>query len=516
LAALKGSEAVPYQAKSEKIYMLMQRGDSVIAPNKHPNLRMWDGMVSYLDPQEWRTPVVFSDFWHGEVCIVELPRVWKPVLMEATKSYESLILNQYGYPITGDTSKRARGYIEPSSFALLAQAQVPDFLTRYYKHKTYMPVINGDAFNQSILLDTKTVDFTKRLLRADVGQITTGSFTVGPGGGDDYPRYGGVGAAWTALGNLTGDLDFTTTGAITENASAAGTENLNGFTLSHDSDNHHNGDPTGGHIISYNFDNHGFRPEFEGAGTYRMSHQYFFRQFNNTIAYSFHLFINVAVAYNGYVNDILFDGNDKTTRGLTVADNTPRVYTWNCVGWDCSLSAFVNNPAKGTNRTENNVAHSCSGVGFDAFNTISTWRNNLGIDNGTDFANKGAATGRYNFSTDGTAAGGWGAELGNQNNVVAANCVLGVNPAVANYMDILGGGTCDGAGEANDIGDRTVCIRNRAVPGPNGTSVGAAEVAVTPTPPTPTPTPVVVGRLGGASPHRQQYWRRMMSHKLTP
>jgi hypothetical protein len=268
LVAFKGFN-VPYEARADKIYMLLQRGDSVIAPNKHPNLRLWDGMVGYLDPREWQSKVVFSDYWLGEVCVVELPRSRKPMLIEANKSYESAILGPNGFPVTSDVTRRTRGYVDVQSLSPFVSTQIPDLMTRYYKHKTFMPVIDGGALPQSLLLDTKGVDFTKRPLRADVGQITIGNFTIGPVGAD-YIRYGGVGGAWTALGNLTGNLTFTLIGNILDNQGALAVINLGGFTLDNTSSNPHGGDPTAGWLITITAPATFFDMRQEGPGTFNM------------------------------------------------------------------------------------------------------------------------------------------------------------------------------------------------------------------------------------------------------
>jgi hypothetical protein len=467
---------VSYQAKTDKIYMILQRGDSVLAQGKHPNLRLWDGMVGYLDPQEWDSGVTFSDHWLGETCVVELPRTWKTLLLDATKPYTS-ILGNIDSPVINDTTRRTRGYVDIAALAPMIPG-ISDFSTKYYQRKAKLSVIDGSALPQSILLDTKGVDFTKRPLRADVGVITSGSYTVGPGGGDDYPRFGGVGGAWAALGGLTGSLGFTNTGAIIENAAAIGTVNLNGFLLDNTSDTPHNGDPTGGHLISVNFDNHCFRPEFQGPGTFRMHDLSIRRTANTTANYSQIIVLNVVTAYDGYFYDLLLDGNGKLSRGITLADSTPLAYVYNNVIWDMNLSGIATNPGNGNNVYENNTVYSCAGNGYDPFaGGAGTWDSNAGYDNGNDFANTAAATGRNNLDTDGTAAdGNWNVGANNQINKTAANNVRSTDDTSSLFLKVKTGDVAHNGGAAVGIGENTTGIRGNARPTGAVYSIGADQI----------------------------------------
>jgi hypothetical protein len=443
-------------------------------------------MVGYLDPKEWSGPVTFSNHWLGETCVIEMPRTAKPLLLEATKPYESAILGPHGFPVVGDATKRTRGYVDVKSLAPFLTPQVPDFLTRYYAHKSMIPVIDGGQLNLSLIQDTKDVDFTTRPLRADVGQITAGNFTVGPAGGDDYPIFGGVGGSWAACGNLTGAMTHTNTGAIVENAQALIAITLNNFVFDNTSNNPHNGDPTGGHLITITAAANTFSVRVDGPGTFNIRNLRTVRTAANNVDIEI---TNNAVQSNINLHDLMMDHGGFSVMCIAVIDNTPIVYVWNCVFWNAGapagrgLDSIAGNAA---NIYENNDSYSCW-VGYDVGGQPGTWRNNAAWNNALDFAVMGAATGRFNLSSDATATGGWLAEAGNIINTPALNCVQSVNPALAIFMDILVGGAFVGAGEANGIAARTVCIRNRAVPGPTGTSIGAAE-EITPIPPTPTPT----------------------------
>jgi hypothetical protein len=190
------------------------------------------------------------------------------------------------------------------------------------------------------------------------------------------------------------------------------------------------------------------------------------------------------------VHDLLLDGNVGLANVCVYLNTNPITgEVFNGVNWDQQAGGILLNATSGPMTVENWAAYaSRATVGFNLINTAVVARNCTAYDNNTnDFVNIGAATGRYCRSSDATAADvNWAAALGNTINAVVLNDVQGVNDAVANFFDILAGGPLDGAGEVNAIAARAVCIRNRAVPGPNGTSVGPAEI-VTPEP-TPTPT----------------------------
>jgi hypothetical protein len=187
---------------------------------------------------------------------------------------------------------------------------------------------------------------------------------------------------------------------------------------------------------------------------------------------------------------------------------------WNCVIWGFGTSGFIVFGVDLANDNYENIDIYDSTVGLIGSNQIFTVANMACFDNGVDFQTIGGATGTNCLSVDATAANpNWAVGVGNLINQVTANCVQGVNPAVANFMDILAGGTLDGAGVANVLA-RPTCIRNRAVPGPNGTSIGAAEIP----PVAPTPTPVTVAEaerlLGAMNANTRQYWNRMDGHMM--
>jgi hypothetical protein len=472
-----------HEAKTDKIYMLLQRGDTVLAPGKHPNLRIWDGMVGYLDPYEWQSKVIFSDYWLGETCVIELPRVWKQVLLEAVKPYESAILGANGLPIIGDATKRARGYVDITSIAPAFWNQVPDFLTKYYKHKGLLPVIDGSALPLSVLLDTKGVDFTKRALRDDVGQITAGTHTVGPGAAD-YPTWGGVGGARAAYGNLTDDMNIVQVGNVVNAAVAVGLITFNGFTLTEESDNPHYGDPTAGWACTYPNNVHGFDTQFEGAGN--LIFRNLFPSYANVQAAADRYLFNlnaVVVAFTAHIYNNLMNQNGNRGGCFLGIDNTPIIYVFNNGFYNASNGAggvgMGGNSANGNSIYANNFSWNNQynySFGFQAFMA----RNNTAFDNAgvVDYFRHNNMTGRHNVSTDASAADvNWGAGLNNIANEPALNCVQSVNPGLATFMDILLGGTLDGSGEANNVLlGRTRCLRDRPVPGPGGTSRGPAEI----------------------------------------
>lgn len=492
------------------VYARVQRGDSVLAPGKEKNLRLYSGMMDYIDPQMWpKQEVVLSDYNMGEACTIKLPRSFKPDLVASALGYKEANMSKY---------RTRRRYFDIDALASKLNPQCPDFKTKFLSHKTKLPVLDGTkAIPKSMLKDTWDVPFSSRAPILDVGQITAGNFTVGPVGAD-YPVWGGVGGARGNYGNLTGDLTLTQIGAVVNVVVAQGVITFGGFTLTEQSNNPHYGDPTAGWACTFPNNIDGFDTQFEGPGNHIMRNLFpSYVNAQGAVNVSLHTINTIVAAFTGHYYNSLYDMNANRGGCVSLLDNTPIIYFFNEVYYNASNAA--NGYGWGTfPANANTIIANCGAwnndENFRINNQAITLRNNVALEHagGGDFVTIGAATGRYNVSSDATAADvNWGAALGNIINEVAANCVLGVNPAIANFMDILPGGTLDGAGEANNAAlGRTLCLRNRAVPGPNGTSIGPAEVAATPTPPTPG------GRQGGASPHRQQYWRRMMANKLSP
>ena len=483
--------------------MLVKRGDSIIADSKYVTSKYFDGMISYLDPKDWEKPPTLSDYYFGEVAVFELPRDWKPLLIESTSVLGDLTS-------IGAAYRSAKGFIDPKQIAPLVDKAYPKFLEDYYTHKYQMKIVDGTMLSPLIIKDSSLIDPSRAVI-PDIGQITAGNYTIGPAAGDDYPTASGAGGAYAALGNLTGNLTFTQTGNIVEAVALATMSiNLGGFVLTHTSDNPHYGDPTAGWLITFNNNSHGYYITPDGPGTVNMLNLRTFRQIATGANVRDIIMAAINLGFTFNCHDLLMDGNNFSKWILGLEDADAIVNCWNVNAWD-SLGFNIRVGAWNANGfLENCNSYSGSDIGIGLSGAAVSVNNCASFDNtGTDFNAIAAATGNNNLSTDATAAdGNWAVGAGNLINQVTAACVQGVNPAVANFMDILDPGTLVSAGVANGIAARTTCIRNRAVPnGVAATSIGSAEIP-TPEPPTPTPS----GRSGGKSPHRQQYWQRMIKH----
>lgn len=493
---------MPYKLSPDYIYLLMKRGDSIIAPTKEKEYRWFDGMLGFIDPKDWSGPVELSDYYTGEVAIIKVNRDWKPLAVESVRHYEA-----NGPGVSG--FRESRGWIDPKQLAPLVDPQIPDFLTKYYIHKGKLPMVDGTKLSPIIVKDTRLID-PKRAVIPDVGQVTTGTFQVGPGGGDHYPTFGGAGGAWAAAGNLTGNLTFQhNTGNINEIAQAVTNIDLNGFTLLNENNTPPVGDPTVGFILQENFGgNHFFLDQAEGPGAVDFKQLYIQRQQAKTNAVFGQIVdFNIIAAHDKNVYGCLLDGGNFVGSGIVVGDVTPFHNHWNNMIWQhVSNGIHVFNPA--TNGfTENNSVWDC-GIGINGNARFIFCRNNASWDCVSDYGALAAATGRYNLSSDLTAVNAnWAVGVANITNTAAAICVQSVNPALAAFLDILDPGSLVDAGEANAIAARTTCVRGRPVPNSNAaTSIGAAET------PTPTPPPPPSGR-NFWNANRRQYWHRMSSVK---
>jgi hypothetical protein len=405
-----------YKLSPEYIYLMVKRGDGIIAPNKPKQKRVFDGMFGYIDPQDWKGSVVLSDFYLSEMYAVRVPRSWKPDVKKLVLPRIPLILEK--------NWRYSRAFLDAQQIA--PHTGVPDFLSKVYQHVT-IPVIDGTDWLKSYMKDTKEININRNLI-PDVGQITTGTYTIGPVGAN-YPTWGGAGGGFAALGNLTGDLTFNQIGAVTETATALMTENLAGNTFTCTSDTPPRGDPTGGHLISWNFDNQLFNFQQEGPGTTVIQYLYTRTVFAITAGFSSMVWSTHNTDFVARIHDCMIDHNGQRGLGITIADNTlTNGEIYNNVIWggsgttNDSLGIQIFNAGAGWT-LENNTIRDFRWC-YDLNNIATTASNNVGTDSDTaDFRNIGNSTGTNNASGDGSAAdGGWNVGNGNLINVVPANC----------------------------------------------------------------------------------------------
>jgi len=442
----------------KNIAVVIKIGDN--GPYKHLSI------VDYYDYDDWYgKPPVLSDHMGKVYGIVEVPRTYK-------QNIKDMMALNNSYTAVESTKTR---------IVLDSDVVGDELISDWQSEKTVDPVKQSGVW---VFKSAECLSVTK-----DFNVVASGSYTVGGGVGDDYATW--AAAATDVAAILTGDLTFTQTTATTEVANClfSSAIDIKGYTLTLESNNPHYGDPTAGNLISLNGAIWGIWVDVSDtaatAGTVEIKHLYEKRVAAGG-ATSMYECNGRNVNINFSIHDCLADGNsiDGSRGQFRFSDARGTWECYNCVAWDGQYGYFVRD---GANKTiENCAAYSVQFGGFELWNLACTVRNCVSFDNGTDYSNHVNATGRYNVSSDATATNAnWGAGVGNIPNTAAAACVQSVDDTNSTFFDILVGGTLIGAGEANTIAERTTCIRNRAVPGPSGTSIGVAE-EITPEPPEPT------------------------------
>ena len=314
--------------------------------------------------------------------------------------------------------------------------------------------------------------------------VTSGSYTVGSGG--DYPTWGGAAGATANIGNLTGNLTFTQITATTETARALIlSKNVGNFALTFDSDTPHNGDPTGGLITSYNYG--GSEGFYTSALVFGTGHVIWKNLYQKAIGGSnLNNFISFEQASgNGrfYIEDILMDGNNKVTAAVKSfnvgASSFVKIKNVNV--WDSANFSFELQSCAGTATLENCNAYNGT-TGYYHFGKAHVLNNCTGDSNSNeDFASVNLSTGNNNSSGDASAANAnWNAGANNIINQVTANCVESTSDTNSDFFNITESGPWDGTGTTNTL-TRPYGIRGNVVPGPNGTSIGVAELETIPT-----------------------------------
>jgi len=462
-----------YKLKDEFIYMFVKRGDEVISPSKNKWNQVKNGMVyNYIDPRDWSTEVVMSDFQEHETACFEVPRSWKPHLQTAVE--------QYGSVDNVDNSfRRSKRFIDWAKVIPKAEKQFPDYGKYVLVHGKCVPVIEAHDWSMNLLKDTKNEQFIVDV--KDVGQITIGNYTIGPAGAN----YANHVLAFAALGNLTGNLRFTLIGPVTEVASATMTENLGGFAFTITSNSNPRGSALRGHLVQVNHNNNLFNYQQEGPGT--CIHEYY--NIRRTIAglaggVAIFDFVGINAEYTHHIRNNVIDGQSLQGSHLVIRDNTPVIYIYSNNLFDVDDSHLWSSVANAANIYTNNSISGTSGVSgaVDMGGTVGTLRNNAIFTTTTDIVRQGACTGENNITGDATGANGYFlVGTGNKINQTPSRAFQSTNAAQGNFLDIKRGGVLDSAGIDSGIAERTRCIRGRPVPNSKGfTSMGAAEISFLP------------------------------------
>ena len=314
--------------------------------------------------------------------------------------------------------------------------------------------------------------------------VYQGNYTVGSGG--DFPAWGGAAGACANVGNLTGNLTFTQITATTETANGqVSSKTIGQYTLKYTS-TPHKGNPTAGLLIDIT---HGSAAMFQFSScthtTGKTEIEHLYMKATGTPAALDMIYIYQPGQLGHYeIHDILEDANGGNCyRGIYTANvQNSSLEIKNCNGWDfifglIDLSVYIKN---GNGLIENCNCYN-SGTGFNIANRIVDINNCTGCDNTTDFSGISNATGNNNSSSDATATNAnWSTGTDNIINQVTANCVESTDDTNSDFFNITESGPWDGAGITNTL-IRDICIRGNVVPGPNGTSIGVAELETIPT-----------------------------------
>jgi len=471
-----------WRNKMDRVALIVKIGDQPTASGKK-HLGMKEGMpICYIDEKDWGLSLekIMSPDMHRIFACIQVDRKKLPFIKKMLK------------PLGGvkNMTRQRKKYIKLKT--LERETGIVDLESKLRHRVTKVPLINGMGLTDDLWKGAEGTP--EGIENFDINQITAGAATIGVAG-----TYATWALGFADLGNLTGNLTFTQISNVVEVAATVTTENLAGNTFRNTSDWSHNGDPTRGWRIAYNNGATGLIfCEMEGPGTYIVENLYVVAgAVGNNGALVF--FRNIGTAFDFHLCDNLFNCNALFDQGVKPSSAIPVFYMYNNAIWDTanaggigagfSLSLALN----ANSRVENNVIYGGVRTCWDLINRAAVLTNNYGFNGGGGtFTNIGAATGTNNLADNAQPIdAAWLVGVGNIINAVTGLCVQSINDAQANFLDIVEGGTLDGAGILNTIAARVTGIRGRVVPGPTGTSVGTAEI-VTPEPPAVYPAGTVV------------------------
>jgi len=329
------------------------------------------------------------------------------------------------------------------------------------RDQKYSLPVNALSLGKSMLVDATKKTFASESDLKDRLAITAGNYDVGISG--DYPTFGGAGGAMADTGGLTNNLTLTLISSTTETAVAQLTNFLNGYDLSILSDTAHNGDPTVGNVISFS-SVHFFDFRQEGAGRTIIDGASIKRSAAaGGTGWSLVLTYQIGTAFDLIIKNSMFDGVSYGGSGIKQLDNSTILKISNCCLWNHDFG-IVTQDGSSDDYIENVSITDCA-AGFDANSKSVKLINIASIGNTTDYANITNATLQKCFDADGTGT----------DTTTAGAAWVSTDDTNSSFLDIKSGGSLDGAGVTNTL-TRSTGIRGRTVPGPNGTSVGAAEV----------------------------------------
>lgn len=400
-------EVPPFQTTEDKLYFCTQAGDEEIGLNKPKQLRLFNGMVGRLFPYEWEVKPCISSYNQGETRWFSVPRTAEndSILREMCTPYTNGLYTGEGAE-TNIKFRRTKDYFDIDKLANVKEVKEkhPDFKIKFYEHKHRIPLIELKRLPVDGIRDSSEINIDRSPID-EIGQITTGVYTVGPAAGDNYPTYGGVGGFVAAIGaNQTGSLTGRNTGPITEVASALTSQNQNNHDFIIESDTPNYGNYLLGHMISVNVAGHCFSLRHSGPGNTYMRNLKGLRILAGGIPN--HSFIHdggVGVSWTGHYCFNLFNGGGLQGGGFYSSDGDPILLIYANMLFAIGNNGILLDAADGNVNSvyENNSIYNCN-VGADFTNNAGIIRNNAAIGNTTNYANIGAAT--VQASPDGLVA----------------------------------------------------------------------------------------------------------------
>jgi len=328
----------------------------------------------------------------------------------------------------------------------------------------------------------------------DANAITSGSCTIGPGGGGT--NYTNWLAFMADIGTLTGHLTATQVNNTTSEgrtAPASLNDNSNGYRLTCTTDTPPEGDPTVGwtSTITVNF---GAVLYFGGQGTVELdigSLHVVFDSGTSGGGGSINISTNTVIA-KLFIHDCLIDGSSVASQmGILVVGGAGSswVKIWNNVVYDSGSGIQIQNATTGIWSVTNNTVKG----GFRGFYTSSGGQahfyNNVAFD--TSYKDFDVASGNMfgfnNASEDTTAAdvnwSGGGGGTNNQTGITPATEFESLNEASSDFLKVTDAGVCDDGGTDISvlIAENTAGIRGNARPHDVTLwSIGADEYGVEP------------------------------------
>ena len=389
-------EVQPYQTRTDKLYMSLQRGDEEMSEKKPLQYRLFDGMIGYIDPKEWDVPPCLSSFNQGETLWIELPRT------KANKTFLNKAIKPYTHGIyidknemTTNKFRRTIHFIDIKDIADLPEVKKvePDLMLKVRTHKKKIPVLKIKEIPSNFIKNSVDINMLRDPI-TETGQITTGLYTVGPAAGDNYPTYGGVGGFVAAIGaNQTGTLTGRNTGPITEAALIVTTHNQVGNIFQIDSDTDYLGNYNNGHLITLAQNSHLFNFGHEGPGITNVCCLKILRSIAAAATTRAVVYLNsIATSFTLNMSGVLYNANGSGCL-LRSSDTSPLLHVYDCMAWGGDYGLIFDATDLNVNSVfENSSFYNMAVAGVDLGGNAGTIRNIASIGNLANYANMGLAT----------------------------------------------------------------------------------------------------------------------------